>query len=366
MAGDQSGSATPSLSPSKSAAGMDTKIKQVVRDLNMQWDLELELPDPNDSPSKRAKSTKKTCFENIRYLTFKSAIDVPLRRFQVAAEQLYSGWVIKPKAERGVVPAKTRHNFHPISSKERAELLQRFIDITAPIKQTILEQDVKKARTPGKHSFTGMATEPLNDKGLKLDFSRVSKPIPRSKRSSEELNGSGNSKRSRKSVDDMRDEDHNPFIKPARPGPTDIFSRVPSESSIPPGLERGRQTSQTNRRRSANTSFASSHQSSIFDRSAEMPATQETVPDPDPRMSNAEPDAEPETQSSEIFGSSFDPSMCEVLGELDNIVQKDIAQTNPESFDDFKKDDEQLSAQEKTLRDRLVRVFRMSPILHSF
>jgi hypothetical protein len=221
------------------------------------------------------------------------------------------------------------------------------------------------------------ARPPLNDDPIRINLP-VTKAVARSERSSEEneegIRQRKSSKRSKSS--EKQTEDGNPFVKPALPNGArrnyGIFSRVPSESSIPPTTttERGIQISQTSQRpRSANNSFASSHHSSIFD-AVQAPSTdtltaltQETVPDlGDSVASNLL--QEPDTQSSENYGCSFDPPTF----DLDQIVQADIDDTAIDIIETetvkTEADDELLplepppSLEEKRLRDRLENVFR--------
>jgi len=122
--------------PRKNKADNDAinfKIDQIIKDLNREWDLGLQIPYSDDSPSKRhgiGKTAEQDCVFRIKFVSFKgdkekaSDIDTVLKSFQSEAEILYKGWVRKPNGERGVVPQVTRQNPRPVTSRERMELLQ--------------------------------------------------------------------------------------------------------------------------------------------------------------------------------------------------------------------------------------------------
>jgi hypothetical protein len=315
---------TPSRPNNKMAATMNLQIELLVKDLNREWDFGLDLPNSQNSPSKKPPSAEKSCLTNLKFLCFRSEIDIPYRQFQQEAKVLYQGWVNKPKAERGVIP-KT-NSPRPVTSTERSQLLQLFLRLTTPIVKERLETD-KRTWTPGKHRGR-------NHLPLTVDDTPIALQIPTQKPQQSKRTAEGGqearimkSKRHRSSSKEALEKD-NPFVKPALPKIAktgtqtyDLFSRAPSEGSIP--TERGRQVShESGRRRSANTSFASSYHDSIFDWSTQdenFQYTQETVPD----IGNSNiTESKGESQSSENFGSSFDPS---TVDQLDQLLQIDIA-----------------------------------------
>jgi hypothetical protein len=109
---------------------INLKINTVISSLSYEWDLQLEVPKPGDSPSSRRLQTlPQKCVFKIKGLTFKNAIDTVLADFYYQADILYSRWVHKPKGDRGTVPEKTRHKPRPVSDKERVELQNLFYQI---------------------------------------------------------------------------------------------------------------------------------------------------------------------------------------------------------------------------------------------
>jgi hypothetical protein len=81
-------------------------------------------PKTNYSAEKRERSLSYQCIEKIRFLHFKKAFDPALLRFREQATILYSGWVRKPKAERGVVPEATRNKPRQVTERERVQRLR--------------------------------------------------------------------------------------------------------------------------------------------------------------------------------------------------------------------------------------------------
>ena len=79
------------------------------------------------------------CIEKIRFLHFKKAFDPALLRFREQATILYSGWVRKPKAERGVVPETTRNKPRPVTERERVQRLRLLLEV--------LKEDLSKWMT---------------------------------------------------------------------------------------------------------------------------------------------------------------------------------------------------------------------------
>jgi hypothetical protein len=79
------------------------------------------------------------CIEKIRFLHFKKAFDPALLRFREQATILYSGWVRKPKAERGVVPETTRNKPRPVTERERVQRLRLLLGV--------LKEDLSKWMT---------------------------------------------------------------------------------------------------------------------------------------------------------------------------------------------------------------------------
>lgn len=307
------------------AADFNLYIELLVKQLNSEWDLGLELPNPNESP-KRTFSPERVCFSNIKFLSYRSAIEDPYRQFQTEAETLYRDWALKPNAERGVIPTKSRQNFRPVSLKERTQLLQLFIRITESVKKALLEEEIK-TRSPGRRHITNSPTaarSSLNDDPIGIDLP-LTKPISRSKRSYDEQEATIGHSESYKRPRNPEDPpvNSNPFVNPSQPEGArlkyGILPSFTSENSIVPSVERGRVSENSQRQRSVNTSFASSHKSSVFDQSARhdmlTALTQETVPDHGDDIA-LKPCGQPDSQISENYGSTLDPSA------FDNSVQQ--------------------------------------------
>lgn len=137
---------------------VNLKIRTVVSSFCHEWDLQLVLPRPEDSPSTRLlnPTPAQKCVFRIKALTFKNAIDGVLDEFNARANIMYSGWVHKPKAERGTVPEKTRHRIHPVSDKERLILQNLFCNIAdeimSPIHKQNLSASLSRRHTPHSDS----------------------------------------------------------------------------------------------------------------------------------------------------------------------------------------------------------------------
>ncbi|CAD6444169.1 f97d1a8f-f65a-4b30-a5cc-8bf4ab972e43 [Sclerotinia trifoliorum] len=133
----------------------DEEIKGIYDSLNGRWDLGL-LQQGLDSPGNRksrCKSSQQQLVDEImfkiRYLYYKNLVYTLLESFNAQAQGLYSGWAYKPKADRGVVPEKTRQRPHPTTPHERMELLQ----CLASILNTEFESCQSRSATPSSRGF---------------------------------------------------------------------------------------------------------------------------------------------------------------------------------------------------------------------
>lgn len=255
--------------------------------------------------------------KSIVYLCQKEINDTSLHEFSTEAQVLYKGWVSKPKAERGVVPQRSRTNTRPVSLVERAHLLLALTKITSSAMDKKLLEEREKVKLNPRTSF--------DDAPVPLDL-LVSKPsTTSSKRHSDDASQINEPVKRSKLAD--------PFVKPDKPAVKaefSIFSRKPSDSSLPPPVQGNKPDISS---RVADTSFASSHNSSLFDES-NVVFTQETVPDIE-KAANKNGDS----QGSENFGSSFDPATFD--------------QTDPSDPKDVSTD-----VLEDNLRSRLEGIFR--------
>lgn len=338
---------------------INLKIKMTVEKLSYRWGLCLDPPKDCDSPRKRSEEPRTIEQEivfKVKALCFRKAIDPLVKRFEDEAEVLYSGWVHKPKAERGVVPERTRHSRVAVTEKERAYLLSCL--------RNILTEQYNATMTPKKqHLAAGDANASVgNPSRRRLDDRPI--PFPVSKIDSKRSRGQINN-------DDIT------FKKPRLP--QQAGASISRTDSLP-GLSMQVPEGGT---RSATTSFASDA-SSIFsnaqfnnsNRSLPEVSTQETIPS-QPMLDNKDigvdmqyrdpPDTSfgSETQSSEYEGgSSFDAALLEADADHVDVSQSDPAIDDELSQDRLEQvviaDDEVNELGEEELKERLRGIFRKS------
>ena len=354
---------TAPLTPrkTKKIEDINLKIKMVVEKLSYHWCLCLEPPPEADSPLKRSEKPQTIEQEvvfKIKVLCFKELIDPLIQQFETEAKVMYSGWVHKPKAERGVVPERTRHSRISVTEKERANLLQYLLNILTEAYNATMTPKKQQLATGNPNTSIGAQQRPRLDDSA-IPFS-VSKSIGESKRPREYFN------------------EDTIFKKPRLPEQTGVsFSR--------------RESWQPSARvsRSAQTSFASEAssvfsdpKSNISNKSLPDLFTQETFPTQssapeelgyDTRLYRNQMNTsfEEKTQSSEYEGgSSFDAALAELESKLVGIGQQDpvideelsqdmidhaaIADENVQEYDGV----EELVLGEGELRDSLRGVFR--------
>ena len=107
------------------------KIRMTIDSLSFHWDLRLPLPPEGESPAKQPRTIQYEILSKVKFLCYKDKIDALIAEFETKAAGMYSGWVLKPKAERGVngVPEKTRQCRRPVSDEERQILLDGLLEI---------------------------------------------------------------------------------------------------------------------------------------------------------------------------------------------------------------------------------------------
>lgn len=348
---------------------INLKIFKIVDTLSYKWSLGIDPDKPGDSPSKRSKgpqTIEKEIKAKIKALCFREAIDPLVEKFNQEAQILYTGWVHKPKAERGVLPERTRHSRIAITEKERTHLLRCLLGIVT--------EEYDATMTPKKkHLAASNANASMRTTGQRrMDDSPIPFPISKPK---------NDSKRSR----DQVKEDDEGFKRPRLPQQaSDSMSRAQSGSSMHASV---------GGTYSAKTSFASEI-SSIFsnpnfnnsNRSLPEVLTQETIPSqPSPNHEDAGTDmkyrdtletsfGETTQSSSYEGGSSFDAALLEVtgsntigIGQSDPIVDDELSQDMLEQVvvnDHTELEDvEELDLISDELRVRLRRVFRKYLIL---
>ncbi|KAH8602634.1 hypothetical protein B0O99DRAFT_603822, partial [Bisporella sp. PMI_857] len=292
----------PPATPKKSEQQIEAqelinfKIREKVESLNRQWSMSLELPG-QVSPAKRPRDPKSQCVHNIRTLCYRNAIDLAHSKFDKEAKILYGEWLKLPAKVRGDLPDPD--SLRPITSREQAELLQRFIAITSNEVQRLMKEE---ARTP----LSSRLANNFDDSPIPLQFnvssrvhSRPSDKMADTFRQSRSLGGRSDDI-SPPSKRNLETENH---------GTGDFYKRPKLPQSEPSGQDQSRNVSRAQQlsvgnSRSGITSFESD-QTSVFDTtsmSKESIATQDTVPDKDPNNN----------QSSQ-FSSSFDPELAQIL-----------------------------------------------------
>jgi hypothetical protein len=253
-----------------------TMVKMRVGILESKWGLGLKPPSEN-SPKKNkedrlSENKEFHVVHMIQVLGWKQLQVEPLDEFNRRAEELYRSWVTKPKADRGVVPERTRdvhHNLLPIEKQQMLSLLHDILEV--PYRELNAKnrtRTLERTRSDGLFSPTGNGQQPT---APRLDDSplRIALPSPKS-----------DPKRPRR--DSFADVD--PYHKKLKtPGPKSAaLSESPSVMMPPSEIHRPAfRASQS--WRSENTSMSESifsRSNHSFDRIG-MRSTQETVPDLD-------------------------------------------------------------------------------------
>ncbi|KAE9370844.1 hypothetical protein N431DRAFT_343437 [Stipitochalara longipes BDJ] len=303
--------------------------------LSLEWDLGIR-PKKDYSPQKRGRSLSDQCIEKIRFLHHKRAFDPALIRFREQATILYSGWVHKPKAERGVVPEATRNKPRPVTERERVQLLRLLLKI--------LKEDMSKwitENTPSPARFRG--SQEVDDSPLPLSLGPKPNSDPKRQRDEEVFSNAPIM-----------------FKKPRKPDVELLATNSTASESLATSSKTPQTLATSSKaqplaagsmlppvtRPSANTSFASDG-SSIFSRrqsynSSWQPGTQETVPDvPEEELvphtqavKESFMNPQPDKASSTHYGtSSFEERMADVTEEA-----LGIQATSPEPLLDSQTD----------------------------
>ena len=291
------------------AEGAKFRSALVVSKLNKTWGFSLEIPKEKDSPMRRSEqqpSIQREVVYKIYALGFKNAIDPLVQEFDNKAAALYTGWVNKPKAERGIIPEKTRHATKQITEKEKVVLLQCLLEI--------LNKQYELLKTPGskRHFAAGNPNASLqrlgvNDSPLPLKF--PSKTRAESKR-----------------VRDQLVDIEATFKKPKLPEQTTNSSRPqPMHGSFGSSI-----SAQTSFLSEASSVFSNPHPNSS---SKSLPdgftpdTTQSSAPERqfDTEAYREDLNFEPKTQSSDYEGAShFDADLvAELYSDLTGVGQRD-------------------------------------------
>jgi hypothetical protein len=364
------------LTPKKSKEdNINLKINAIVSSLSHEWDLQLELPKPGDSPSKRSTQTlPQKCVFTIKFLTFKGAIDSVLNDFYSQANILYGRWVHKPKGDRGTVPEKSRHKPHPVSDKERIELQTLFYAIASLEVDQIKTQERgtplsqrRILRSEDKHIATKRSGSPI-----KLPINDT--PIPSKLLSSTR-------KPSLKRAADSAHDESKTFKRPPKPSSKpelDVISLASSSAATTSNRER--ETSHDRSTiKSVNTSFTSTTPS-VFDISSthgrypsDLFSTQASEAD----EQNLEYSFDRFTKVSVIEnhhsseyegGSSFDAEFMKIADSFQTATdQLDSGSVRTETDEDIfvdavdsflEADESKVEAKERKLRESLKGIFR--------
>jgi hypothetical protein len=340
MAPDLRPPATPTKRPGSTTS--DDELKMWIQAFSLNFHLGLEPP--KDYSPKKSDRIEDRCLARIRFLFHKGAVKPAVLEFRVQSEILYKGWVDKPKADRGLLPEKTRSGPQPISERERDQLLEcleGILKVKADECKEALSKSPRSVReaTSGQERSSG-----FNDQPIQFGLTPAPKEAKR-----------------------PRDEAF-PNITAKRP-------RIPD---LPPQMgppDRGRPQQQGPTTRSANASFNSfvSDAPSIFSRpsfgNSYLVSTQETVPDHNyPSFQSQEtreqfivpqPD---KSRSSDYASSSFEARVGgvpeeDILNESFGVRQRSpTGHVNEELSQDLW-DNLEIGSTERDLLDRLQRVF---------
>ncbi|ESZ94181.1 RNA polymerase RNA dependente [Sclerotinia borealis F-4128] len=309
-------SATPKTPSLAAIAKQD--VNAIYKNLSREWDL--RLPQMSfESPMSRQSRPKSTEEQLIAQIAFtinylyhkaNTPLFAALENFHGQASGLYSGWVYKPNADRGVVPEKTRQRPHPITSNERMELLKCLLAILSNARSQFDRSRQSSSSQANMSARSARRTQP-DDSPIAFPFSSAQKPD------------------SKRPLEPFPDIDSN--IKKVRVPETKLSGRESLSRLPPPQWNVSRlQNTKTdqvkivppkgNENSNLYTTFAT-NVSSVFSQtlSSTLVNTQATEPEPEPEPEPAiklrvDPlsldDLGPKTQSSD-FGSSFDPTEVE-------------------------------------------------------
>jgi len=308
------------------------ELDQLYSRLSSYWDLRVQSS--TDSPSTRAakregstpeQSARNECIFKLRFLYFKNKQGVlaALDRFDKQADNLYKEWVIKPGADRDLLPKPTRKIPRPLTASERVKLFQLLLELINPL--------YEECKTPGgaraNWSFS------MNARQASFETAPVLPSIERPLRqpqfgASPGIPSTGN--RGKRPLEEF------PSIE-----------TTPKKAKTPPEASRSREmlsAVQPNQRLDANTSAHTSfttNMSGVFSQAnvdnSGIFQTQETQPDDEVDF-EAELDkqilaeilsqVERGPQSSEYWGSSFDvdPVMADTLDGSTSMVDESLSQ----------------------------------------
>lgn len=302
---------TPSLADRCEGSRSTKEIDLILEGRNSKWDLRLPV-NTFESPKERNlryRSREEECVKKIvaqikfLYFQYPEGLFDALETFDRQAHTLYGGWVLKVKADRGVLPDRTRHRPRPITSDERRKLQEELLKV--------LDLKYKVTASRSRQGGSSRAYTPIRSIGKtpKPDDSPLAFPL----NSARKMDGK-HLLDPFPSIDTSIKKAKVPEVKSSGyEGP----SRVPMSQwnlSKPQFTETHQQTTvplKGNRNSNWNTSFTT-NASTIFSQeySSTLVNTQATEPEPEPIMKlRIEPyssdDQESNAQSSD-FGSSFD------------------------------------------------------------
>jgi hypothetical protein len=294
-------------------SGEEAKLRSawIVARLNRIWGFSLEIPAEKDSPIRRSEqrpSIQQEIVHKIIALSFKNAIDPLIKRFDAEAEDLYSGWVNKPKAERGVVPEKSRHAAKQTTEKEKVVLVQCLLEILTE-QYELLKTPRSKGPLVAGNPNTNLQRLDVNDTAIPLQFPSKAR---------------GESKRLRDQQIDIEAR----FKKPKLPEQTTDSSRPqPMQGSF--GASRSAHTSFVSEASSifSNSGFNRSNKSllSVPTQYTPQSSAPERQFDTEAYGENPNTSFESKIQSSDCEGApSFDADVVEELAsKLPRVRQRD-------------------------------------------
>lgn len=359
---EASSSTNVPLTPSKRTEQKGTprkarvEIKMILDDLTRTWDLRLELPPENESPIKRLgrpQTPEQRCVALITALSHRNYHVEPITSFKKTAKLLWSGWKLKPNGEKDVIPRATRDREHLLTDSERAHMIELLLNHLDGPGEKLKEMN----RTP-RH------LRPTSDSNgtpiFKDDPITFPLPTPDKRARDEQAHDAEKSTKKFKYPD-------------IRPTP---LSEGDSNAMLPP--DRGIQSfKDAGGYRSANTSFGSSTNSSVFSANHSfgypvLPDTQQTVPDLAEQSFHKEdlPIAA-STQSSDYgAGSSFDAALITSFDANSFLLNTTVSTARVEGglssqLGEIELQPTQIMSDIDILQDRLGDVFRKLPFLHT-
>ncbi|KAK0101303.1 hypothetical protein ONS95_006480 [Cadophora gregata] len=284
------------------------------------WDLGLDINKrTTDADGESTLDCK--CVSMLRFCQYKDLLEAVLNEFESKARILYNGWVNKPKAERGTIPAVTRRQKRPVNDRERNVLLQCLYNIS-------------REHNASWHKNHGRTPESILRRIREAEGKFDADPVPAPSLLNPTPRRVSSEKRAREeSFPDIS------ITKKSKVADSEPLQRNSSDMAPPrgrplrqepkPPFETNTSTRKANPSfaRSVNTSFTESEVSAVFTQSgnSSWAATQETVPDELPVMKDAFTTLQDENYISSNYESSSFEARVGDIPEDELIEMVDVA-----------------------------------------